>query len=395
MAALATAGITVASCTGASTTPPGPSPAPTVTASIVPQTLLPTTAGTLTLPAAANGQAASVTVAAGAPGNTIVDATSSTTAPGTAPAPSSTKRSTASIFGAVPFFWVTFTVTQAVPAGIITGESVTLSGQPPNTSYYTEIDDVTTAPAVKLATAGPGTVTGSTAAISGAGPALAPGHTYLLQFYYISLATTPSPVPSATATPAPAPSATPTGATPVPTAMPTAGPTATPVPAPTGSATPPPTYTFSGSSATAACTTASCGALNLAAGTLTVQFGAGSVAATLSASTASTMAQISPTGFPFILSNATVEDYVAVSSSVPVSFTQTPAVTISSLTGVTSCLLEAYVDQGSAYGWIQVAPATGGAPVSAGTATIAPVTITGSTVNLQVAPPFYGAVLCQ
>jgi len=199
----------------------------------------------------------------------------------------------------------------------------------------------------------------------------------------------PSPAPSATGSSAPS---TPT---PVPTVTPAGGPTATPVPSPTGSATEPPTFTLSGSTATATCTISTCGALNLAAGTLTIQFGTASATATISGSTAATMAQIAPAGFPFILSNATVEEYLAVSSSAAVTFAQTPQITISSLTGVTSCLLEAYVNQGSAYAWTQIAPAAGGAAVAAGTAVIAPVALATGSIALQPAPPFYAAVVCQ
>jgi hypothetical protein len=80
---------------------------------------------------------------------------------------------------------------------------------------------------------------------------------------------------------------------------------------------------------------------------------------------------------------------------VAVTFAQTPQITLSSLTGVSSCILYAYANNGSAYNWTPIAPATGAAAVSGGTVVIPPVTITGGTVNLQIAPPFYGAIICQ
>lgn len=174
---------------------------------------MPTGGGSLTLPAAADGQTATVTFGAGATAGTTLTASSSTTAPGSAPAPSSLKRSTESISGAVPFFFVTFSVNQALPTSYVTGETVTLlSTFPAGASFYVEFDDITSSPGTKLGCAGPATVAGLLATYlngssggvctnSGTSPTLQPGHTYLMQFYYVAAGTaSPSPSPSPTST---------------------------------------------------------------------------------------------------------------------------------------------------------------------------------------------------
>ena len=101
-------GLIVASCGGGSvaTTPVAQATnAPASTQSV------PTAGGTLSVPAAASGQVATFAIGVGAPAGVSLTSSSSATAPGSAPAPSSLKRSAEAISGAVPFFFVTFTVT--------------------------------------------------------------------------------------------------------------------------------------------------------------------------------------------------------------------------------------------------------------------------------------------
>lgn len=187
-ALLVAGGLLVASCSGGTTTPAAPSTAATTQS-------IPTGGGTLALPAAANGESATVTVGAGATAGTTITASSSTTAPAGAPAPSSIRR-VESIAGAVPFLYVTFTVNQSVAANLITGESVAIFNSfPANASYYVEFDDVTVAPGTKLGCAGPGTVQSLVAGISNSAPSgacsggnvttLVANHTYAMQFYYV------------------------------------------------------------------------------------------------------------------------------------------------------------------------------------------------------------------
>lgn len=203
-------GLIVASCSSGSvnTTPIAQATnAPATSQSV------PSGGGSLTLPAAANGQIASVTFGPGATAGTTLTASSSTTAPGSAPAPSSIERSTESISGAVPFFFVTFSVNQALSTTYVTGETVALlSTFPAGASFYVEFDDITSTPGTKLGCAGPATVAGLLATYlngnaggvcsnSGASPTLQPGHTYLMQFYYVaSGSASPSPSPTATST---------------------------------------------------------------------------------------------------------------------------------------------------------------------------------------------------
>jgi hypothetical protein len=199
-------GLLVASCGGGSV-------ATTAIGTSTPNTLtVPVAGGTLSLPAASNGEAASIAVAAGATSGTTITASSSTSAPGSAPAPSSIERSTESISGAVPFFFVTFTVNQSLSATLFSSETVSLLNSFPSTAaYYVEFDDITSSPGTKLGCAGPGTVASLAATIAnngasgacsntGSTPTLSSGHTYLLQFYYVAAGSaSPSPQPSATA----------------------------------------------------------------------------------------------------------------------------------------------------------------------------------------------------
>ena len=206
-------GLIVASCGGGSV---GTAPVASLTQSTL---AVPAGGGTVSLPAASNGQSASFTVGAGATSGTTITASSSTSAPGSAPAPSSIHRSAESISGAVPFFFVTFSVNQNLSAQLITSEMVSvLSSFPSTASYYVEFDDITSSPGTKLGCAGPGTVASLVATIAnnggsgvcsntGSTPTLAPGHTYLLQFYYVTSGNSPTATPTGGATSAPTNSA--------------------------------------------------------------------------------------------------------------------------------------------------------------------------------------------
>jgi hypothetical protein len=197
-ASLAFAGALVASgCGGGGSATPNPSvvsatSSPSPGAPSSPSALsVPAGGGTVALPAAANGQVATLVFAAGAPAGLTLTVTSSATAPGSAPAPSAVRRADA-IANAVPFFWVTLTPSATLPASLITSELVTLtSAQPANASYYVEYDDITSLPATKAASFGPGSVANLVATVTSAtSPALQSGHTYLLQFYEIPAGST-------------------------------------------------------------------------------------------------------------------------------------------------------------------------------------------------------------
>jgi hypothetical protein len=159
--------------------------------------------GTVVVPQAANGQAAAFQFGAGSPAGITLTSSASINVPASAPGPSSIKRATQDVAGAVPFYYVTFNVSVALSAAVIAAETVTLTNSdPPTASYFAEIDDITASPGTKLASAGPGTVAGSVATIQNgtatAGRTLQPGHTYLLQFYYVP-ASNASPTPTTTA----------------------------------------------------------------------------------------------------------------------------------------------------------------------------------------------------
>lgn len=209
-AVVVTGGLLVASCSGGSNVT-----TPLAQATNAPSSLqaVPTNGGTLSVPAAANGQVATFTFATGVPSGITLTSSSSTTAPGSAPAPSSLVRSTEAISGAVPFLYVTFSFSGSLASSFVTGETASLtSSLPANASYYVEFDDITSSPGTKLGCAGPGTVANLIATISngqtggvctnsgGGSPTLQAGHTYLAQFYYVSGSTSPTPSPSPTAT---------------------------------------------------------------------------------------------------------------------------------------------------------------------------------------------------
>jgi hypothetical protein len=203
------------------------------------------------------------------------------------------------------------------------------------------------------------------------GPSLTGGHTYLFQYYDLPI---PGPTPTPTATPVPTPTPTPT-ATPVPTPTPSATPSTspTPVPTPTGTATPVPAFTFSsGATATTASVTPptlpgplvvpASGGYGTYNAHVTIQFGAETTtgAFTMTATLGSTAADISPAGsFPFYTgSAATPLFYVLLAPNAPVSFSQTPVITVtaSSFGSSNTCSLFIYANGsgGGPYSWLQV-----------------------------------------
>jgi phospholipase C len=154
---------------------------------------VPTTAGTVALPAS-NGVSGTLAIAAGAPAGVTITATSTGSAPANAPAPSAVVRQTQSVTGSLGVYYVKFTVSATLPATYITGETIALGITPlTGTNYYAEFDDITSS-ATKLLSAGPGTVSGTsvkiTNSVAGTGGATSTpyltGHTYLLQIYSTS-----------------------------------------------------------------------------------------------------------------------------------------------------------------------------------------------------------------
>lgn len=367
-------GLVVASCGGGSvnTTP--------VTASASAAQSVPASGGTLSLPSAPNGQSASLSIAGGVPAGTTITASSSTSVPGNAPAPSSIARSTESISGAAPFFFVTFTVNQTFSAQLITGETVALlSSYPANAQYYVEFDDITSSPGTKLGCAGPGTVSGLLATISNSGPGgvctnsntnptVTTGHTYLAQFYYVAAGSvSPSPSPSPTAS-----AGFFTGGT-----------------ANTG--------------ATSNCNATACAALNVPAPpfSTTVTFGPASGPVEMFV-TLGSASQTAPSGtYAAFTGTGTVEEYLEVSASTSVTVAQTPSIAVSGLSGVTKCAF--YIFTGTGGVWASVSPSsTGTATVTNGSVTLPMAQgVNGlgqpnppNPVNLGTSPA-YGAVACS
>jgi len=154
-------------------------------------TVVPTSAGTIALPAA-SGIGASLSIAAGAPAGVTLTATSSTTPPANVPAPSSIARTTKSVTGAAAFLYEKLQVSASLPMTFVTAETVTPATAPvAGTGFFVEVDDVTATPASKVLSVGPGAISASSVTISNAvtgtggavTPAFLPGHTYVMQFY--------------------------------------------------------------------------------------------------------------------------------------------------------------------------------------------------------------------
>jgi hypothetical protein len=229
------AALTVAGCTGGGSS----SPTPAASVPVSGTNIISTGAGAVVAPQVA-GLTATLFTGPGASPGTAITLTSSATAPANAVLPSSVRRA-ASIANAVPFLYVTFTVSQNLPASVMTGQSVSLNGQPAIATYFEEIDDTTTSPGTKFGTItgtlGNGLVTFDSSTVFSSSSAFIPGHDYTLMFYYTPGLATPTPTPSPTPTggaPTPTPSPTASGATPTPTPTPTPAPTASAAVVPAG-----------------------------------------------------------------------------------------------------------------------------------------------------------------
>ena len=223
------AAVALASCGGGSSpavaTAPGATPSPTPPPTTASATLAIQSDGAAALPTL-DGLAATLAFGTPIPAGTTLSATESLSAPAGAAQPTASRRAR-SVPGAVPFFFVRFTLSTSFPVSAFTGEAVTLtSAQPGNAAYFAELDDVTSASVPVLSRCGPATVTSSVATIDNATcvphatTTLLSTHTYLLQFYDVLAGSpSPSPTPHPTATPSAIPSASPS-ATPTASASP-------------------------------------------------------------------------------------------------------------------------------------------------------------------------------
>jgi hypothetical protein len=211
---------------------------------------------------------------------------------------------------------------------------------------------------------------------SNTNPTLSTGHTYLVQFYYVA-----------------AGSASPT-------------PTPTPSPSPSPSASANPAFFAGGSANTGAasnCNATACAPLSVPAPpfSTTVTFGTPSGPATMSVALGSGLQTPSPGTYTAFTGTGTVQEYLQVSASVNVTVAQTPAITLTGLTGVSRCAFYIYTGTGGV--WASVSPST------TGTATVTNGSVTlpmEQGVNMQGVPnppnpvnlgptPAYGAVACS
>jgi len=404
--------VAVAGCAGGSTVAHNPVSTPSASAgSGVTSTItIPAGGGSVAL-ATVGGQTATFDFSGSGIAGTTITATSSTTAPGNAPAPSAVLRRPQALAGAVPVFFVTFTVSPSLTAASIASESVTLGANDPTiATYFAEYDDITAAPGTKIFTFGPGTVANGTATIANGATGLTSpvtfeaGHTYLLQFYYLPVGTaSPSPgsSPSASASSAPSPT-------------PSAGSSSAPSPAPSASALP--AFTMSGGNDECLTTTAgSCGptasgsTLAFTDGAVTFEAGFASPTSTstsplsLYLQGATSTAQISPSAsFPVYnnVAGGTVQVYFTLNtangSNVPTgsaTYANTPQLVVSGVSG-SGCIFYGYNTTGSTSGWGPVVPATGSETVSGGSVTFPPSTVGGSGITVN-ATQFLGAIVCQ
>jgi hypothetical protein len=238
--------IAIASCSGG-TVASTPIAAPTATSAPVTQAI-PATGGALNL-ATSTSQVASVAIGAGAPAGVTLTASSSDTAPSNVPVISSLARTsqakTLAITGAIPFFYVTFSVSANFSTQFLSSETVSLLPSNPTTATYgVAFDDITTASGTELGVAGPGTIANGIVTFanltSANAPTLVPGHTYLMQFFYVPSSASASPIAPTIASPLAPTSASPSAPTiaspSAPTSAPTiASPSASPIASPSGS----------------------------------------------------------------------------------------------------------------------------------------------------------------
>gem|GEM_PF-3456534 len=402
LVALFLAGTIVAGCSGGST-PAAPSVQPTTPpgSSITSLLAVPGTAGSLTLPSI-GGNTPSFGIGAGAPAGLTLTATESLSAPLHAPvilASATRKTASASPSPVTPFLFITATFSASVPAGVVASEIIALSSTLPQlANYFCQIDDITGGTSDTLGTIGPILPLNGAATFGngsgGAGQGLAAGHTYLFQFYELPIPA-PTPTPTATATATATPSGTPTT---IPS--PVVSPTITPSPTPTGPTTPVPAFTFSGPHASsasanppaapAAMTLPATGGYGTFGAQATVTWGASSGSSAFVLSTAlGTAGDISPVNpgdqFPFYTgSAATPLFYVLVSTSAPVSFTQSPAITVTVSHGFGStntCSLFIYANTGSGpFSW-QLVPGAQ-ANVAGNSVMIPAISLGGATASL-------------
>ena len=168
---------------------------------------VPTTVGTFPLPTPSGSSLMSaLSFATGEPADVTLTATSFLSAPPNAILPSGTVTASSSVrivasaplANAVPFFWVTFTVSAPINLGGIVAETLAPASALPvaGASYFDELDNITAgATGTKLASYGPGTIANDVLTISSPTTSLelTPGNLYVWQFYYLG---TPSPSPT-------------------------------------------------------------------------------------------------------------------------------------------------------------------------------------------------------
>jgi hypothetical protein len=395
------AGTIVAGCSGGSTpAPPTAQPTAAPGSSITSLVAVPGTAGSLAL-SSIGGNTPSFGINAGAPAGLTLTATESLIAPPHAPvilASAVRKTASATPSPVTPFLFITATFSAAVPSGIVASEVIALASTLPQiANYFCEIDDITGGTASPLGTIGPIVPVNGSATFGngsgGAGQGLAAGHTYLFQFYELPI---PAPTPTPTATATSTATATPSAA-PSTTQSPAVSPTITPTPTPTGPATPVPAFTFSGpsvsapsanpSAAPAAMVVPATGSYGTFGAQATVTWGSSSGSSAFVLSTAlGTPGDISPGNqFPLYTgSAATPLFYVLVSTTAAVSFSQSPAITVTVSHGFGStntCGLYIYADTGSGpFSW-QLVPGAQ-ANVSGNSVTIPAVSLGSNTADL-------------
>jgi hypothetical protein len=359
----------IAGCAGGST----PGPAPSVTASpgssVTTLVAIPSTPGNVALTAVA-GYTPGFAVGSGAPNALTASTTASVTAPSGAPTLSVARKAQSATSPIAPFLYVTASFSANVPAGVIASELLQIGTSlaiPAGVDYFCAVTDLTAGS--QTTTFGPAVpvnaiVTISNGALTSA-PAFIANHTYLFEFYTL-------PIPTATPTPSPTPTSTATGSaspSPSPTAT-SSSPTPSPVPTVTsaGTATAPPVFTFTGPSATSAPVTPPNAPAAFTVGGSGYGAHAAQVSLVLGAATSTgaysmtaqlgSVGDITSTNFPFYTGNlATPLFYVQLEPTAPVTFAQTPAITVNvnSFGSSNSCSLFIYANTGgSAYQWVQV-----------------------------------------
>ena len=358
----------IAGCAGGST----PGPVPTTTASPGSSNTaliaIPSTPGNVALTASA-GITPGFAIGSGAPAGLTASTSASATAPSGAPTLSVARKTQSATDGITPFLYVTASFSANVPSGVVLSELLQLSSSlPANADYYCALTDLTAGSSTT--TFGPavpvnGVVTISNGTASST-PSFTANHTYLFEFYEL-------PISSATPSPSPSPTSTASGSaspSPSPTASATSAPTPTPTTTATsaGTATAPPVFAFSGPAATSAPVTPpnapaafSVGGSGYGSHSAQVSISLGSATSSGAYSMAAqlgSVGDITSSNFPFYTgSAATPLFYVQLEPTAPVTFSQTPALTVNvnSFGSSNTCSLFIYANTGgSAYQWVQV-----------------------------------------